>query len=87
MGGIVTITVACIIITGIIGNIIAETVCRLFHITEPVAKGIAIGSASHAIGTTKAMEMGEIEGAMSSLAIAVSGLCTVLFASVFANFI
>ena len=85
--GIVTITVACIIITGIIGNIIAETVCRLFHITEPVAKGIAIGSASHAIGTTKAMEMGEIEGAMSSLAIAVSGLCTVLFASVFANFI
>ena len=87
MGGIVTITVAFIIITGIIGNIIAETVCRLFHITEPVAKGIAIGSASHAIGTTKAMEMGEIEGAMSSLAIAVSGLCTVLFASVFANFI
>ena len=87
MGGIVTITVACIIITGIIGNIIAETVCRLFHITEPVAKGIAIGSASHAIGTTKAMEMGEVEGAMSSLAIAVSGLCTVLFASVFANFL
>ena len=75
------------IITGIIGNIIAETVCRLFHITEPVAKGIAIGSASHAIGTTKAMEMGEVEGAMSSLAIAVSGLCTVLFASVFANFL
>ncbi len=60
---------------------------ELFHITEPVAKGIAIGSASHAIGTTKAMEMGEVEGAMSSLAIAVSGLCTVLFASVFANFL
>ena len=58
MGGIVTITVACIIITGIIGNIIAETVCRLFHITEPVAKGIAIGSASHAIGTTKAIGNG-----------------------------
>ena len=79
MGGIVTITVACIIIT--------ETVCRFCHITEPVAKVIAIGSASHAIGTTKAMEMGEVEGAMSSLAIAVSGLCTVLFASVFANFL
>lgn len=85
MDGIVTITVACIIITGILGNMIAETVCRVFKITEPVAKGIAIGSASHAIGTTKAMEMGEIEGAMSSLAIAVSGLCTVLFASLFAH--
>lgn len=82
--GIVTITVACIIITGILGNMIAETVCRVFKITEPVAKGIAIGSASHAIGTTKAMEMGEIEGAMSSLAIATSGLCTVIFASLFA---
>lgn len=87
MGGIVTITVACIIITGIIGSMIAETVCRIFHITDPVARGIAIGSSSHAIGTTKAMEMGEIEGAMSSLAIAVSGLCTVVFASVFANFL
>lgn len=87
MGGIVTITVACIIITGILGSIIAEKVCRIFRITEPVAKGIAIGSASHAVGTTKAMEMGEIEGAMSSLAIAVSGLCTVVFASVFAGLI
>ena len=65
----------------------AELTCKLFHITEPVAKGIAIGSASHAIGTTKAMEMGEIEGAMSSLAIAMAGLCTVVMASVFANFI
>lgn len=87
MGGIVTITVACIIITGIVGNMIAETVCRIFKITDPVAKGIAIGSASHAIGTTRAMEMGEIEGAMSSLAIAVSGLCTVVFASLFSSFI
>jgi predicted murein hydrolase (TIGR00659 family) len=87
MKGFVTITVASIIITGILGNIIAETVCRVFHITEPVAIGIAIGSASHAIGTTKALEMGEIEGAMSSLAIATSGLCTVVFASIFANFL
>lgn len=86
MKGFVTITVASIIITGILGNIIAETVCRIFHITEPVAIGIAIGSSAHAIGTTKALEMGEIEGAMSSLAIATSGLCTVVFASIFANF-
>ncbi len=86
MKGFVTITVASIIITGIMGNMIAETVCRIFKITEPVAKGIAIGSASHAMGTTKAMEMGEIEGAMSSLAIATSGLCTVVFASIFSCF-
>lgn len=87
MGGIVTITVACIIITGIIGSMMAEAVCRVFRITDPVARGIALGTAAHAIGTVKAMEMGEIEGAMSSLAIAVSGLCTVVFASVFANFL
>lgn len=87
LGGMVTITVAVIIITGVLGNIIAEAVCKLFRIEEPVAKGIAIGSASHAIGTAKAMEIGEIEGAMSSLSIAVAGLVTVVGASVFANFI
>lgn len=85
LGGIVTVTVAVIIITGILGNMIAELVCKLFRITEPIAKGLAIGTASHAIGTVKAMEMGEVEGAMSSLAIAVSGLITVVGASVFAQ--
>lgn len=87
LGGIVTITVAVIIVTGIFGNVIGEHVCRLFNIQEPVAKGIAMGSASHAIGTVKAMEMGEIEGAMSSLSIAVAGLLTVVGASVFAQFL
>ncbi len=87
LGGIVTITVSVIIITGVIGNIIAETVCKLFRITDPVAKGIAIGSASHAIGTARALEMGEVEGAMSSLAIAVAGLITVVASSIFANLI
>lgn len=87
LGGSVTITVAVIIVTGIFGNMIAEFVCRLFRIHEPIAKGIGIGSASHAIGTVKAMEMGEVEGAMSSLSIAISGLLTVLVASLFANFI
>lgn len=86
LDGIVTISIAAIILTGIAGNIIAETVCRIFHIEEPIAKGVAIGSSSHAIGTVKAMEMGEIEGAMSSLAIAVAGLITVAGASVFAQF-
>ena len=83
----VTITVAVIIITGVLGNMTAEAVLKLFRIEEPVAKGVAIGSASHAIGTVKAMEMGEIEGAMSSLSIAVAGLLTVAGASVFANFL
>lgn len=87
LGGMVTITVAVIIITGVLGNMIAEAVLKLFRIEEPVAKGIAIGLASHAIGTVKAMEIGEIEGAMSSLSIAVAGLLTVLGASAFANFI
>lgn len=84
LGGIQTITVAVIIVTGIFGNVTAEFLCRLFRIHNPVAKGLAIGTASHAIGTAKAMELGEIEGAMSSLAIAVAGLLTVLGASVFA---
>lgn len=69
--------------TGITGNIIAEKVCKLLRIKEPIAKGIAIGSASHAMGTAKAMEMGEIEGAMSSLSIAVAGVLTVIGASIF----
>ena len=74
LGGIVTITVAVIIITGVLGNMIADVVYRVFRIKEPVAKGLALGTASHAIGTAKAMEMGPVEGAMSSLAIAVAGL-------------
>ena len=83
LGGHVSITVAVIIITGVIGNMIAESVCRAFHITDPIARGVAIGTASHAIGTTKAMEMGEVEGAMSSLSIVVAGVLTVAGASVF----
>ena len=85
LGGIVTITVAVIVVTGVIGNMFAESICKLFNITDPVAKGIGIGSASHAMGTAKAMEMGEIEGAMSSLSIAVSGLLTVVVSIIFAQ--
>ena len=86
-GGIVTITVTVIIITGIIGNVIAQPLCKLFRIHHPIAKGIAIGSSSHAIGTVKAMEMGEIEGAMSSLAIVVSGIITVFLFPIFNSFL
>lgn len=87
LGGYVTITVAVIVVTGVLGNMFGELICKIFHITEPIAKGLAFGSAAHAIGTAKAMELGEVEGAMSSLAIAVSGILTVLLASLFANII
>ncbi len=86
LGGYVTITVAVIIVTGVLGNIFGELICKIFRITEPISKGIAFGSASHAIGTAKAMELGEVEGAMSSLSIAVSGILTVVGASIFAHF-
>lgn len=87
MGGIVTLTVVAICITGITGNVAAQTVLKIFKIEEPVAKGLAIGASAHALGTAKAMEMGEVEGAMSSLAIVVSGILTVIAISVFAGFI
>lgn len=85
LGGYVTITVAVIVITGVLGNILGELVCRIFGIKEPIAKGLALGTSAHAIGTAKAMELGEIEGAMSSLSIAVAGVITVVGASIFAN--
>lgn len=87
LGGYVTITVAVIVVTGVIGNIIGELVCKIFKIKEPISKGLAFGASSHAIGTSKAIELGEVEGAMSGLAIAVSGIITVALASLFANFI
>ena len=87
LGGYFTITVAVIILTGVLGNILAEGICKLFKINHPIARGIAIGTASHAIGTVKAMELGEVEGAMSSLSIAVSGILTVVGSIGFAQII
>lgn len=87
LGGYASITVVVIIMTGILGNVTAEAVCRLSGITEPIARGVAIGTSSHAIGTARAMEIGQIEGAMSSLSIVVSGLLTVIGAPVFAAFL
>ncbi|MDY2923236.1 MAG: LrgB family protein [Eubacterium sp.] len=87
LGGYVTITVAVIVVTGVLGNIFGELICKIFRITDPIARGLSIGSASHAIGTAKAMELGEIEGAMSSLAIAVAGIFTVAASSLFCNFL
>jgi len=84
LGGYGAITAAIIVVTGVLGNMIAHGVCKLFRITHPVAIGVGIGSASHAGGTARAIEMGETEGAMSSLSIVVAGLMTVVLANFFA---
>lgn len=86
LGGYPAIAAVVIILTGVLGNIIAEGFLKLLRIREPVARGVAIGTSSHALGTSRAMELGETEGAMSSLSIVVAGLMTVIGASVFAQF-
>lgn len=86
-GGYEDITVTLIVITGVIGNIFAELILKIFRVKNKVAKGIGIGCASHAMGTSKAMEMGEVEGAMSSLSIVLTGILTVLFINIFVNLI
>lgn len=87
LGGYVAITVSAIIITGLFGNIAGEMLCRIFGIKHPVAKGVSIGTATHVMGTAKAMEMGEIEGAMGSLSVAVAGGLTVAAAIFFEGLI
>lgn len=82
MGGYVTLTVAAIVLTGILGSILSDLVFRIFPIHHPIAKGLALGTSAHAIGTAKALEMGEVEGAMSSLAIVVAGILTVILVPV-----
>lgn len=77
LAGIPSITVLTILITGIIGAVASDLIFRVFHITHPIAKGVALGTSAHAIGTTKALRMGQVEGAMSSLAIGVAGIVTV----------
>jgi len=79
-GGIVPVTVAAVMITGIVGCMISPYLIKLFRIKNPVAAGIGIGSSCHALGTTKALELGETEGAMSGIAIGVSGIITTIFA-------
>ena len=77
IGGLPAITVAAIVITGITGAVLGPFICRCFRIKDKVAVGVAIGTASHALGTTRAIELGETEGAMSGLAIGIAGLITV----------
>lgn len=86
-GGIVTVTIICIIITGTLGNIIGESIFKWTHLKHPIARGLALGTSAHAVGTAKAMELGEVEGAMSSLAVAVAGLMTVIVVPLVAGLI
>lgn len=78
IGGIPALTMAATVIAGISGNIIGPTICKIFKIEDETAIGLGMGTASHAVGTARAMELGEIEGAMSSLSIGIAGLITVL---------
>lgn len=87
LGGNSTLTVTAVVITGLFGAVVAKSVCRIFRITHPVAVGLACGNAAHAIGTSKALEFGEVEGAMSSLAVVTAGIITVILAPVFAGLI
>ncbi len=82
LGGTPSIAVAAVVVTGIVGAIAAPGMVKLFRVNNPVATGVAIGTCSHALGTTKALEMGEVEGAMSGLAIGVAGILTVIFAMI-----
>jgi len=84
-GGYVTLTVAAIVLTGILGSILADLVFRIFPIHHPIAKGLALGTSAHSIGTAKALELGEVEGAMSSLAIVVAGILTVILVPIVNN--
>lgn len=87
LGGYVSITVAVIAITGVLGNVLGEFIFKLFHIREPIAKGVSLGTSSHILGTVRALEIGEIEGAISSLSLIVAGILTVVGASVFSKFL
>ena len=79
LGGIQAITVVAVILTGILGSILAPVLIKLFRVKDPVAAGLAIGACSHAVGTSRALELGETEGAMSGLAIGICGILTVIF--------
>ena len=87
LGGVAGITSLSVVVTGLFGAVTCESLCKLLHITHPVARGLSIGNCSHGIGTSRAMELGEVEGAMSSLSIVVAGVMTVIIAPLFAGMI
>lgn len=87
LGGMEVVTIMGVMIAGITGAVFGPIICNLLGIKEPIAQGLGIGSASHAIGTSKALEMGEIQGAMSSLAIVVTAILNVVVVPIIANFV
>ena len=87
LGGLSSLAGGIIVLTGIIGNLSAAAMCRICKLHDPIARGVAIGTASHAIGTAKALQMGRVEGAVSSLSIAVAGILTAALCPVLANFL
>lgn len=80
LGGIVSLTVAVVVFTGVIGAMLSETVFGIFKITDPVAQGVALGTSAHAMGTAKAIQLGDVQGAMSSISIIMTGIVVVLLA-------
>lgn len=87
LGGFPAITMATIMLTGLFGAVAASPLLKLFRVTEPLSQGLAIGTSSHAAGTSRAVQLGEIQGAASSLAIVVTGLLTVVAAPLFARLV
>lgn len=77
-GGYGSLTAAAIIVTGILGSLFGSLLCKLFRFTEPIAQGVALGTASHVVGTSRANELGELQGAVSSLSLAIAGILTVI---------
>ena len=87
LGGIGSLAGALIVLTGVVGNLSAAALCRIFRLRDPAARGVAIGTGSHAVGTVKALQMGRVEGAVSSLSIAVAGVITAALCPVLVNFL
>jgi putative effector of murein hydrolase len=87
LGGIGSLAGALIVLTGIIGNLSATALCRIAGLSDPIARGVAIGTGSHAVGTAKALQMGPVEGAVSSLSIAVAGVLTAIICPILVNFL
>ena len=87
LGGLGSLAGAVIVMTGIVGNLSAAALCRICRLRDPVARGVAIGTGSHAVGTAKALQMGPVEGAVSSLSIAVAGVLTAILCPILANFL
>lgn len=83
LGGITPIIIPAVVFTGILGAILAPVLIKLFKITDPIAQGVGIGACSHALGTTRAVTLGEIQGAMSGIAMGLSGVITVLLSYLF----